>query len=65
MKTFTDLEAARRTLETDGGWLLDLGAGTYLVTEDEPLVEGLRAADFLETCKLQTCWDETRLQYTD
>lgn len=60
MRTFTDLEAARKALDTDGGWLLDLGAGTYLVTDDKPLVEGLKTADFLDQCKQRECCDETR-----
>jgi hypothetical protein len=59
-KAFTDLDAAREALDIQGGWLLDLGAGTYLVTEDGAWVEGLRDADFLEQCRQQACWDETR-----
>lgn len=57
---FADLSSARVALDTQGGWLLDVG-GSYFVTEDEGVVTDLRGGDYVARCKLLQCWDETQM----
>ena len=54
-----DLAEARAMLDQNGGWLLDLGEGHYLVTEDDGIVLDLRGSEFVAECKRQQIWDET------
>lgn len=54
-----DLDAARATLDDVGGWLLDLGEGNYLVTDDEGTVRDIRGQDFIDRCEAAQQWDET------
>lgn len=56
----TDLDVARATLDVIGGWLLDMGDGHYLVTDDEGLVIDLRGEAFVAECTRRQVWDETR-----
>jgi hypothetical protein len=59
MRTYTTLEAARRALRDRGGWLLMMGGGVCLVTEDERLVRELRGDEYLACCERLRCRDET------
>lgn len=56
----TDLTRTRATLDDLGGWLLNMGDGRYLRTDDEALVRKLRGDAFIERCETSQCWDETR-----
>lgn len=42
-----DLELARTMARDSGGWLLDLGDGHYLATDDESSVRDLRGPAFV------------------
>lgn len=53
------LDRARETLSESGGWLLHMGDGNYLVTDDEGTVRGLRGNDYVSDCERLQCWDET------
>ena len=55
----SDLTEARAVHGDLGGWLLDIGDGQYLVTDDEGTVRDLRGIDYLATCESQQRWDET------
>lgn len=55
----TDIDAARAFLTEQGGWLLDLGNGHYLATDDEGTVRDLRGDAFIANCETQQRWDET------
>jgi|SRR5882672_7342286 len=59
LKTITDLALARATLDDFGGWLLNMGDGRYLRTDDEALVRRLRGDKFIAQCEAAQCWDET------
>lgn len=61
MHTFRNLDDAQDEHEAGGGWLLDLGGQTYMVTDDEAIVRDLRGADFIDRCEQLQCWDETEL----
>ena len=61
MKTFDDLEKARAEQDEYGGWLLDIGYGDYLVTEDEGIVHDLRGPAYVARSEALQCWDETLL----
>jgi len=56
----TDLALARAMLNDLGGWLLNMGDGRYLRTDDEALVRKLRGDAFIEQCEATECWDETK-----
>jgi hypothetical protein len=55
----TEIAAARAALGADGGWLLDLGDGHYLVTGDPGTVAELRDKSFIDLCEAAGCWDES------
>lgn len=57
--TYTDLAAARAALAENGGWLLDLGDGAYLVTDDPGTVHDMRGAKYMADCEAAKRWDET------
>jgi hypothetical protein len=59
MKTYRHLDAARAALDDLGGWLLDLGDGVYMVTDDEGTVKDMRGAGYVARCERLQCWDET------
>ncbi len=64
LPTTRDLEAARLEHEINGGWLLDLGDGLYLATDDEGLVWDLRGnmpASYWTALEFAG-YDETRMQ---
>jgi len=42
-----DLKLARSMVRNSGGWLLDLGDGHYLATDDEDAVRDLRGPAFV------------------
>ncbi len=42
-----DLHLARTMVRDNGGWLLDLGDGHYLATDDESTVRNLRGPAFV------------------
>jgi hypothetical protein len=48
----TEIAAARAALGADGGWLLDLGDGHYLVTGDPGTVAELRDKSFIDLCEV-------------
>ena len=64
-KNTTCLPLARALLETEGGWLLDLGDGHYLVTDDRGTVRALRDEAFAVQCESLQQWDETLLPMKD
>lgn len=55
----TNLIEARAVLADTGGWLLDMGDGHYLVTDDPGIVKDMRGPDFIPTCEARQAWDET------
>jgi hypothetical protein len=57
--TTKDLQLARTMVRTSGGWLLDLGDGHYLATDDEDAVRDLRGPAFVTHCQQTGHWDET------
>ena len=54
-----NLAAARGAYDLLGGWLLDLGGGICLVTDDKLEVVILRDAACIDDCERRQCWDET------
>jgi len=57
--TYTDLAAARAALRDAGGWLLDLGDGVYMVTQDEGTVTDMRGHEYVTRCNSLQVWDES------
>ena len=54
-----DLQLARTMMRDNGGWLLDLGDGYYLATDDESAVRNLRGPVFVAHSQQTQRWDET------
>ncbi len=54
-----DLQLARTMVRDHGGWLLDLGDGHYLATDDEDAVRDLRGPAFVEHGQQTGHRDET------
>jgi len=57
----SDLMEARALLENNGGWLLDLGSQSWLVTSDEGIILDMRGQTYLDRCHRYQQWDETLL----
>ena len=57
-----DLQLARAMVRNSGGWLLDLGDGHYLATDDEDAVRGLRGPAFVAHSALTKQRDETLIK---
>ena len=57
--TTNDLHLAHTLVRDNGGWLLDLGDGHYLATDDEDAVRNLRGPAFLAHSQQTGEWDET------
>lgn len=57
--TTKDLQVARIMVRDTGGWLLDLGDGYYLATNDENAVRDLRGPAFVTHSQQTRQWDET------
>ncbi len=55
-----DLHLARSMVRNNGGWLLDLGDGHYLATDDEDAVRHLRGPAFVAHSQQTGQWDETQ-----
>ncbi len=57
--TTKDLQLARTLVRDNGGWLLDLGDGHYLATDDEGCVRDLRGPAFVAHSQQTGQLDET------
>ncbi len=57
-----DLEIARSMVRNSGGWLLDLGDGHFLATNDEDAVRALRGQAFVAHSQQTRQWDETQIK---
>jgi hypothetical protein len=62
MRCFNDYKDARKSHAESGGWLLDLGGGTYGVTDDEGTVADMRGQAFVARCQSVEVWDETLIK---
>lgn len=62
-RVFDDLDAARRLLADEGGWIVRCqdGGGNVAWTDDEGIVVDLLGAEYIEKCEARQCWDETVL----
>lgn len=68
-KEFETLNKARAYLDSNGGWLINLGntlAPTFAVISDQEAIHwhrdgtfGVRSEDYVTACEMLKCWDET------
>jgi len=57
-----DLQLARTMVRDNGEWLLDLGDGNYLATDDEDAVRDLRGPAFVAHSRQTGERDETQVK---
>lgn len=59
---FQDYGAALEDHLDRGGYLLDMGGGMYVVTDNHRTVRNLRGLDWMRRCERLQCWDEVAMR---